>query len=50
MVIVGAAHLVGEKGLIKLLKGSGLRVERWSAEKKNKGKKTSKKKPRFIPV
>ena len=48
MVIVGAAHLVGEKGLIKLLKGSGLRVERWNAE--NKKKKPSKKKSRFIPV
>jgi uncharacterized protein YbaP (TraB family) len=47
MVIVGAAHLVGEKGLIKLLKGSGLRVERWSTDKKNK---PSKKKSRFIPV
>jgi hypothetical protein len=50
MVIVGAAHLVGEKGLIKLLKGSGLRVERWNAENKNKKKKPSKKKARFIPV
>ena len=49
MVIVGAAHLVGEKGLIELLKVSGLRVERWS-EKKDKEKKPSNKKTRFIPI
>ena len=49
MVIVGAAHLVGEKGLIELLKVSGLRVERWS-EKKDKEKKPSNKKSRFIPI
>jgi len=50
MVIVGAAHLVGEKGLIQLLKGSGIRVERWSTEKNNNKKKPPKKKSRFIPV
>ena len=50
MVIVGAAHLVGEKGLIELLKGSGMRVERWSTEKNNNKKKPPKKKSRFIPV
>ena len=50
MVIVGAAHLVGEKGLIQLLKGSGMRVERWSTEKNNNKKKPPKKKSRFIPV
>ena len=50
MVIVGTAHLVGEKGLIQLLKGSGLRVERWSTEKNNNKKKPPKKKSRFIPV
>ena len=49
MVIVGAAHLVGEKGLIELLKVSGIRVERWS-EKKDKEKKPSNKKTRFIPI
>ena len=49
MVIVGAAHLVGEKGLIELLKVSGIRVERWS-EKKDKEKKPSNKKSRFIPI
>ena len=50
MVIVGAAHLVGEKGLIQLLKGSGIRVERWSTEKNNNKKKLPKKKSRFIPI
>lgn len=50
MVIVGTAHLVGEKGLIQLLKESGLRVERWSKEKNNNKKKPPKKKSRFIPV
>ena len=49
MIIVGTAHLVGEKGLIKLLNGLGLRVERWSSETKNE-KKPAKKKTRFIPV
>lgn len=32
MVLVGAGHLAGEKGLIELLKGRGYKVERYSGQ------------------
>jgi hypothetical protein len=50
MVIVGAAHLVGEKGLVKLLRDSGLKVERWNSHKNKSPKKEGEKKTRFIPI
>ena len=50
MVIVGAAHLVGEKGLVKLLRDSGLKVERWNSQKNKSPKKEGEKKTRFIPI
>ena len=50
MVIVGAAHLVGDKGLVKLLRESGLKVKRWKSKKDKDPEKEDKKEPRFIPV
>ena len=50
MVIVGAAHLVGDKGLVKLLRESGLKVKRWKSKKDKDHEKKDKKEPRFIPV
>jgi uncharacterized protein YbaP (TraB family) len=50
MVIVGAAHLVGEQGLVKLLRDAGLKVQRWNAQKKKTPQKDGKKKSRFIPI
>ena len=50
MVIVGAAHLVGEKGLVKLLRDAGLKVQRWNAQKKKTPQKGGKKESRFIPI
>ena len=43
MVIVGAAHLVGEKGLVKLLRDAGLKVQRWNAQKKKTPQKSAEK-------
>ena len=50
MVIVGAAHLVGDKGLVKLLRDSGLKVKRWKSKKKKEPAKEDKKDSRFIPI
>ena len=50
MVIVGAAHLVGEKGLVKLLRDAGLKVQRWNAQKKKTPQKSAEKESRFIPI
>ena len=45
MVVVGAGHMVGKKGLLQLFKRKGLRVERWHGQKPKKAEKK-----RFIPV
>ena len=50
MVIVGAAHLVGDKGLVKLLRDSGLKVKRWKSKKNKEPAKEDKKDSRFIPI
>ncbi|MAB61393.1 MAG: hypothetical protein CMO46_12800 [Verrucomicrobiales bacterium] len=50
MVIVGAAHLVGEKGLVTLLREKGLKVERWNSQKNKSPQKEGEKKTRFIPI
>ncbi len=47
MVVVGAGHLVGEKGLVRLLRDRGYRVERWLPQP---AKKPGGDRPRFIPV
>ncbi len=46
MVVVGAGHMVGKRGLLRLFERKGFRVERWHGEKPEKAKK----KKRFIPV
>jgi len=47
MVVVGTGHMVGKKGLLRLLQRRGFRVERWHGEWRDKPEKKTQ---RFIPV